>query len=398
MSAYDPNQQSQSRAEPDRLANAGWTRPGERGPLWEPEADPGSLADAGGGPMPADASAPAAAPPAPPTPATAPIAGWVPPTASGSPSVPPQYGAPGYYASSYGVPQPPYPPEAGQPYSYWSPAGFGAPPATDRPKQQGPLRRLGPLVVAVALLSGSLSAVGTYVAVTLAASSGSAAATGQPGTGQTISLTQSDAIIRVVALAKPSVVTIVANETSGIGPFSAPATGAGSGFIVSSNGLILTNNHVVSGASSLTVTLDDTRQLPATVVTTDAGHDLALIKVDATGLTPVTLGDSGGVQVGQLAIAIGSPLGTFTDSVTQGIVSGVDRSLTVGDQATRAQESLSGLIQTDAAINPGNSGGPLLDASGAVIGIITATATNAQDMGFAIPINQAKPMIAGATK
>ena len=127
-------------------------------------------------------------------------------------------------------------------------------------------------------------------------------------------------------------------------------------------------------------------------------HDLALIKIDATGLTPVTLGDSSAVAVGQMAIAIGSPLGTFTDSVTQGIVSGTDRSITVGDQATRVQEDLSGLIQTDAAINPGNSGGPLLDAAGSVIGIVTATASGAQDMGFAIPINQAKSLIAGAIK
>ena len=127
-------------------------------------------------------------------------------------------------------------------------------------------------------------------------------------------------------------------------------------------------------------------------------HDLALVKVDANGLTPVTLGDSSAIQVGQMAIAIGSPLGTFTDSVTQGIVSGIDRSITVGDQASRSQEDLTGLIQTDAAINPGNSGGPLLDASGSVIGIVVASASSAQDMGFAIPINQAKSMIAAATK
>ena len=136
--------------------------------------------------------------------------------------------------------------------------------------------------------------------------------------------------------------------------------------------------------------------MAATVVTTDPAHDLALIKVVATGLTAVTLGDSSTVQVGQLAIAIGSPLGTFTDSVTQGIVSGLNRSITVGDPATGAQEALAGLIQTDAAINPGNSGGPLLDASGNVVGIITASASNAQDMGFAISINQAKSMISAA--
>jgi serine protease Do len=252
-----------------------------------------------------------------------------------------------------------------------------------------------------ALLSAALSGAGTYLAFSLTRSSGTGgnpAATGQSTTVQTISLTQNDAIIRVVTLVKPSVVTITTSGLSGLSPFSVPSSGAGSGFIVSADGLILTNNHVVTGASTLTVTLDDTRQMAATVVATDTVRDLALVKINATGLTPVTLGDSSKVQVGQLAIAIGSPLGTFTDSVTQGIVSGTNRSITVGDQATRTSESLSGLIQTDAAINPGNSGGPLLDASGAAIGIITATASDAQGVGFAIPINQAKQLIAKAQK
>jgi serine protease Do len=271
--------------------------------------------------------------------------------------------------------------------------------AATPPKQGNPTRRLWPIVVAAALLSGSLSAAGTYAAFSLTSQPATVvtSSTTQPGTAQAISITQTDAIISVAAKVKPSVVTITANGISGVSPFSVPATGAGSGFIVTAGGLILTNNHVVTGASSLTVTLDDNRQFPATVVTTDATHDLALVKINATGLTPVTLGDSSTIQVGQLAIAIGSPLGTFTDSVTQGIVSGIDRSITVGDQSTRTEENLSGLIQTDAAINPGNSGGPLLDASGSVVGIITASASNAQGVGFAIPINQAKAMITGAT-
>jgi S1-C subfamily serine protease len=167
---------------------------------------------------------------------------------------------------------------------------------------------------------------------------------------------------------------------------------------VAAGGLILTNYHVVAGASSLMVTLDDTRQVAATLVSTDALHDLALIKVNVAGLTPVTLGDSGTVRVGQLAIAIGSPLGTFTDSVTQGIVSGIDRTVIVDDGAAQTQKNLTGLIQTDAAINPGNSGGPLLDANGSVIGVITASVGSAEGMGFAVPINQAKEMISTATK
>jgi len=263
-------------------------------------------------------------------------------------------------------------------------------------KRAGSGRRVWPLMVAVALLSASLSAGGTYVAIALAPKAAAVVtATSQPAAAQQVGVAQSDTIVRVVNLVKPSVVTITSSGVSGGNPYSS-GTGIGSGFIVNSNGLILTNNHVVSGASSLTVTLSDSRQMAATVVTTDPAHDLALIKVVATGLTAVTLGDSSTVQVGQLAIAIGSPLGTFTDSVTQGIVSGLNRSITVGDPATGAQEALAGLIQTDAAINPGNSGGPLLDASGNVVGIITASASNAQDMGFAISINQAKSMISAA--
>jgi S1-C subfamily serine protease len=291
-----------------------------------------------------------------------------------------------------------------QQYQPWAaPPAFGAPfdpTAANRRSRDGIARRAVPIVVAVALLSASLSAAGTYVAIELTGANVAAApaSTGQPIAAQQVTLTQSDAIVRVASLVKPSVVTILTSDIPAGSPVSATSSGAGSGFIVSSSGLILTNNHVVAGAASVTVVLDDSRRLSATVVATDSVHDLALVKVNATGMTPVTLGDSSAIKVGQLAIAIGSPLGEFTDSVTQGIVSGTDRSITVGDQATRTLEDLSGLIQTDAAINPGNSGGPLLDADGAVIGIVTASASSANDMGFAIPINQAKALIAGAGK
>jgi S1-C subfamily serine protease len=263
----------------------------------------------------------------------------------------------------------------------------------------GGRRRVVQLVLAAALLSALLSAAGTYVVAALALESADAgASTGQPANAQLISLTESDAIVRIAAAVKPSVVTITASGVSTLSPYSVPETGVGSGFIVTADGLILTNNHVVAGAPSLEVTLDDTSQLTATVVATDAAHDLALVKVEAAGLTPVTLADSSSVRVGELAIAIGSPLGTFTDSVTQGIVSGTNRTITVGDRTTRNTENLTGLIQTDAAINPGNSGGPLLDVGGSVIGIITASASNSEGVGFAIPINQAKKLIAQAAR
>jgi serine protease Do len=259
--------------------------------------------------------------------------------------------------------------------------------------------RLVPLVVAAALLSAILSAAGTFLAITWTVRPAVAVASQAilPAASQLTSLTESEAIVRVAQEVKPSVVTILAGSDTGVTPFDVPA-GAGSGFIVSADGLILTNYHVIKGATSLTVTLDDTSQLSAKVISTDAKHDLALIKVAATGLTPALLGDSSSVKVGQLAIAIGSPFGTFTDSVTQGIVSGLNRTITSVSQASSPPEILVGLIQTDAAVNPGNSGGPLLDAGGSVVGVITATATASQGVGFAIPIDQAKQMIAAASK
>jgi S1-C subfamily serine protease len=203
---------------------------------------------------------------------------------------------------------------------------------------------------------------------------------------------------RVAADAAASVVTIATQDAGVYNPFTgnAGATASGSGFVVSADGLILTNNHVINGATTIGVTFQDGRELAGTVVATDAPHDLALVKVTATGLTPLALGDSGTLTVGEVAIAIGSPLGTFSDTITQGIVSGLGRTIDVGETGSRRTTHLSGLIQTDAAINPGNSGGPLLDASGRVIGIVTASAGNSQGVGFAVPIAAALPLIRGA--
>jgi S1-C subfamily serine protease len=125
-------------------------------------------------------------------------------------------------------------------------------------------------------------------------------------------------------------------------------------------------------------------------------EDLALVKVAATGLRAAPIGDPAGIKVGQTAIAIGSPLGTYTETVTKGIVSATGREITVEDDQTGRPVTLKNLIQTDAAINEGNSGGPLLDASGAVIGINTAVATSAEGLGFAIPIDAASDLIATA--
>jgi serine protease Do len=216
----------------------------------------------------------------------------------------------------------------------------------------------------------------------------------------TTTIEQGD-ITGVVAAARNSVVTIT-SELSGQqvrGPFGGgggTATGVGSGIILTADGFVLTNRHVVEGAASLTVTLADGTEYPATIVKESDTQDLALVKVDATGLSPAKLGDSSKIVVGQTAIAIGSPLGTYTETVTKGIVSALNRQITVRDDQTGRPVTLSGLIQTDAAINPGNSGGPLLNAAGEVVGINTATAASAEGLGFAIPIDRAADLISQA--
>ena len=203
----------------------------------------------------------------------------------------------------------------------------------------------------------------------------------------------------MVASAKESVVTITADglTTDRFSPFGQPTRGIGSGIILSADGYILTNRHVTENSTSLSVELNDGTTYPATLVEQSTDNDLALIKIDASGLSAAHIADAGSVAVGETAIAIGSPLGTYTETVTKGIVSGLGREVTVADESSGRPVKLTGLIQTDAAINPGNSGGPLLDASGAVIGINTAVASTAQGLGFAIPINDAADLIARAT-
>ena len=165
-------------------------------------------------------------------------------------------------------------------------------------------------------------------------------------------------------------------------PFSLPATGIGSGVIYNAVGWILTNRHVVCGADALTVKLLDGSEFTGHSYGTDSLTDLAIVKVDGKNLPAAKLGDSSALKPGQLSIAIGSPLGTFTNSVTSGVVSAMGRDIVVNDECgTGGQKSLRNLIQTDAAINPGNSGGALVDSSGAVIGINTATAGNARGSG-----------------
>ena len=174
--------------------------------------------------------------------------------------------------------------------------------------------------------------------------------------------------------------------------FQRQEVGGGSGFIISSNGLIVTNKHVVNDAdSSLTVILQDGSEYEAELLGVDPFNDLAVIKIEAENLPTVILGDSDDIAIGQSVIAIGNSLGEYQNTVTKGIISGVNRRVIAGDRVN--SEILEEAIQTDAAINPGNSGGPLIDLSGNVIGVNTAISRSGQLIGFAIPVNEAKHVV-----
>jgi S1-C subfamily serine protease len=273
--------------------------------------------------------------------------------------------------------------------------GFAPPETRAAPAAR---RTVGPgFVLGAVLASALLASGGTFVAVSAASHTATPPASLPAGTVASTN-TQSGAtpVVDIVKAVSPAVVTIVADGVSATDPTTGQTgigSATGSGLIFDANGLILTNHHVVAGdPQSLTVNLKDGRSFPGTIYGIDTLTDLAIVKVDATGLPTAPIGDSATIQVGQQAIAIGSPLGTFTDSVTSGIISAIGRSIPVEDGSI-----LTNLIQTDTAINPGNSGGPLLDPTGKVIGVNTAGATGSQGIGFAIPIDIARPLMTQAS-
>ena len=225
---------------------------------------------------------------------------------------------------------------------------------------------------------------------------------------------QSDLLTEAVAKVSPAVVSIVISkdvpklEVQYVNPFGndpffqnfniqVPVykqngtefqkIGAGSGFIVRANGYIITNKHVVEDTSATyTVLLADGKQKNATVVWRDPTHDLAMIKINDSGLPTVSLGDSSSLQLGQSVFAVGNALGEYSNSVSVGVISGLNRSIQAQNQ--NGVEDLTGVIQTDAAINPGNSGGPLVDLNGNAVGVNVATAEGSQNIAFSIPITQ----------
>ncbi len=167
--------------------------------------------------------------------------------------------------------------------------------------------------------------------------------------------------------------------------------GGGSGFIVHANGIILTNKHVVTdGNAEYTVLLNDNRNFKAIVLARDPIEDIAILKIEATKLPAIRLGDSSKVELGEEMLAIGNALGLFRNTVSSGIVSGMARTIRAATDPKAPMQELRGLIQTDAAINPGNSGGPLVNMRGEAIGINAAIVFGAQNLSFALPINAAK--------
>ncbi|OGD09671.1 hypothetical protein A2397_03215 [Candidatus Amesbacteria bacterium RIFOXYB1_FULL_44_23] len=228
---------------------------------------------------------------------------------------------------------------------------------------------------------------------------------------------EESAVIEVAEKVSPSVVTIgisttqrVFNPFSDNNPFSDPfgffgqrggsisekkiEEDIGSGFVISSDGLIVTNKHVVSDTSAKyrVITKDD-KTYDVQKIYRDPANDLAILKVEVNGLTEVEMGDSSKLRVGQFVVAIGTALGEFRHTVTTGVVSGLGRGISAGSPFEGMVERLDNVIQTDAAINPGNSGGPLLNSVGQVIGVNTAVSGEGQNIGFAIPINVIKDAI-----
>ncbi len=306
---------------------------------------------------------------------------WGPPPVWGMPPAPaPVWGAPG--DDGPGGMQPPQAP-------LLTPGG-----GDDPAKASRRLRRLVLVGVSVVLVLGAVAGgvlIGRHSnpphTTTASETIPSPGKSGSPGTSAKIN------VAAIAARVDPAVVDI----TSVLGASSTGDEAAGTGMILTSNGEVLTNNHVIADATSITAQINGSgRVYRVFVLGTDVTQDVALVQlVGASGLPTVAIGDSSKLQLGDPVVAIGNALDLKgPETVTQGIVSALGRSITASDSGTGASENLSGLIQTDAPINPGNSGGPLLNANGQVVGMDTAAATGsstqaATDIGFAIPINTA---------
>lgn len=253
------------------------------------------------------------------------------------------------------------------------------------------------VVIGVVLLSIVFGFLGSYMFSWWSSRSTTGIGAAQ---SRNIVLNEQNATIEIAKKVGPSVVSITTNATGqDIFGRSQDQQGAGTGIIVSKDGLILTNKHVVEDGSSFEVLTSDGKSFKdVSLVAKDPVNDIAFLKVGGVSdFTPAEIGDSSKVQVGSFVVAIGNALGQFQNTVTTGVISGKSRPVTASDNS--GTESLQNLFQTDAAINPGNSGGPLVNIDGQVIGINTAVAgQGSQNIGFAIPINEAIKDIESVTK
>jgi serine protease Do len=249
------------------------------------------------------------------------------------------------------------------------------------------------LISSIALILGTVGMVSGLVAVGKVSTPITFLSSGNDG--NSANFTEGSIADTADKVSKSVVSIITSTQATDFFGQNHESSAAGTGIIVTSDGYILTNKHVINGASRVSVILDDgTTYEDVEVVATDPLNDVAFLKIkDVSDLAQATLGDSKTINVGQQVIAIGNALGEYQNTVTAGIISGTGRSVTASDGSGRNTETLSDMIQTDAAINSGNSGGPLVNAAGEVIGINTATSTSAENMGFAIPISSTKGML-----
>ena len=311
-------------------------------------------------------------------------------------------GASGGYGTSGGYGQGGY----GSPASGGASGGYGGfthgsyqyggqppkPPKAPKTPRKWP-KRVGAAALALAVCVGAGFGggyLGTLAANSAALASASSDTSSSQATGTTTTpapATEAGALTttQIASMVGPSVVEVT-TEIATMNPFFGQyvESGAGSGVIISEDGYIITNNHVVEGASNVTVTTQDRQSYTATVVGADEQSDIAVLKIDATGLTPATIGDSDQLAVGEFVLAVGNPLGTLGGTVTDGIISALNREVTIENQTMT-------LLQMDAAVSPGNSGGGLFNAKGELIGIVNAKSggDDVEGIGFAIPINDA---------
>lgn len=267
--------------------------------------------------------------------------------------------------------------------------------SSSQPRRRSRRRIAITVLIALLLLSGMSAYVGYRLSGMMGQQASLTQHQGVANDGNKVVTPQEASISGVVDKVAPSVVSIVTQTQGSTLRGTAAESGAGTGIIVSANGYIMTNKHVVEGADTVSVVLTDgTSYDNVHIIGTDPLNDIAFLKIDnVTNLHAAELGDSSSLRIGQSVIAIGNSLGQYQNTVTSGIVSGVGRP--VSAQSGTAVESLNDLIQTDAAINPGNSGGPLLNLQGQVIGMNTAVAQDAQGIGFAIPVNATKGVLKG---